>query len=678
MNEAKTVTEEDLYKMQLTDMLESAITHISNIKPSDWVEQNVIMGKPFPGPYKYSRTPYCREIINRFAQDDPMRWIAIMKGAQIGLSAGVIIPILLWMIKNDPCNAYFLVGSPDLIEKATEKLDIGIDNAGLRAYIKPQVMRRRAQKSGDTNSKKEFSGGYIHIGSANNHKDIRDVSLKMGLFDDFESVKNQSKESGSTRKMLEQRFAAYADTHKIGYVSTPELKETSNIEQAYLLGDQRKYLIPCPCCGEFIELKWAVTENDIVGGISWKVDDDNKVISESVGYTCQKCGDFFNDKNKHELLNQGYWQPTAQPSKPGYYSYHISSLYAPLGMYDWEHYVNDYLEAHPGGIRNEALYKTFVNVVLGETYEMAAESPKATSIMKNTRPYEIGVIPESLSIADGNGKIVLLTLGSDMNGVMDDARLDYEIVAHSESGATYSIKHGSIGTFIPRENTRVVKTDRAHWTYEHNKPNSVWPELNNVIRQEYRTDTGRVMKVFMPGIDVGYYPDEAHAFIDWTIRNNPENPVVGVRGNKEEKYVQQFGNLALFEVGKYRNDVYFLQVGVLKDMLAGYMQKKWHEGDGPQPPDFMNYPTPSGGLYQYENFFEHYEAEHRTIVEDKDGAKKFRWVKKTTAVQNHLFDCRIYNMALRDIIVKKVGKQVNARTPEKEFTWADYVQFMKG
>ena len=52
------------------------------------------------------------------------------------------------------------------MKKATEKLDIGIDNAGLRPYIKPQVMRRRAQKSGDTNTKKEFAGGYIHIKEA--------------------------------------------------------------------------------------------------------------------------------------------------------------------------------------------------------------------------------------------------------------------------------------------------------------------------------------------------------------------------------------------------------------------------------------------------------------------------------------------------------------------------------
>lgn len=146
------------YEEQFIDIIDSGRVSISNIKPSDWVEQNVIMGKPFPGPFKYSRTPYAREIIDTMANDHPMRWVAVMKGAQIGLSAGVLIPIQLWMIKNDPCNTYFLVGSPDLIEKATEKLDIGIDNANLRSYIKPQVMRRRAQKSGDTNSKKEFSG----------------------------------------------------------------------------------------------------------------------------------------------------------------------------------------------------------------------------------------------------------------------------------------------------------------------------------------------------------------------------------------------------------------------------------------------------------------------------------------------------------------------------------------
>lgn len=665
-----------IYQQQFEEIIESGAVQISNIKPSDWVEQNVIMGKPFPGPFKYNRTPYSREIIDCFAPDHPMKWIAIKKGAQIGLSAGVIIPILLWMIKNDPSNTYFLVGSPNLVEKATEKLDIGIDNASLRPYIKPQVMRRRAQKSGDTNNKKEFSGGYIHIGSANNHKDIRDVSLKYGLFDDWEAVKRQSKESGSTRKKLEQRFAAYADTHKIGYISTPELEEGSNIDEAYLLGDQRKYLTPCPCCGEFIEWKWTVTEGEITGGIIWDEDPEtHKLIQGSVRYKCQKCGGEFDDKNKHELLNMGYWQPTAAPSQPGYYSYHISSLYAPIGMYDWEHYVNDWLVANPyGQPRNEALCKQFVNEVLGECYVDSGESPKSTQIMQNIRSYPILTIPEKQSIADGNGKIVLLTCSADMNGKMagfhkateDDVRLDWEILAHAESGATYSISHGSIGTFTSGIDP---KTDRIKWTYEENKPYCVWPELDKIIGQQLITDTGRGMKVFLTGLDTGNYTTHAYNFL-----NKRKGHVVGLKGEKEEEYARFDIDKALFKPSVERpHDLFILQVGKIKDNLSSYMSLRWHEGEA-QPANFMNYPQPSEGRYGYSNYFQHYEAEARMEVKKPDGKVLFIWKKIKSNNQNHFWDCRVYNLALRDISMHLIAKELK----KKDFTWQDYVAMVTG
>ena len=652
-----------MYIEQFKSIIEAGKVSISNIKPSDWVEQNVIMGKPFPGPYRYSRTPYWKEIIDCFAQDHPMRWMAIKKGAQIGASSGVLIPVQLWMIKNDPSNTYFLVGSPNLIEKATEKLDIGIDNAGLRKYIKPQVMRKRAQKSGDTNNKKEFSGGYIHIGSANNHKDIRDVSLKYGLFDDWESVKGKSKESGNTAKLLEQRFAAYQDVHKICYVSTPELEDSSNIEQVYLLGDQRVYLIPCPCCGEYIELKWTVEG----GGITWKLDDNGKVISESVGYICQKCGGFFNDKNKHELLNHGYWKPTAEPSKPGYYSYHISSLYAPIGMFDWEHYVNDYIEANPEGQpRNEDLWKTFVNVVLGETYKNPTMDLKANQLQRNVRQYEIGIVPEKTSIADGNGKIVLLTFACDLNGKIEDARLDWEIVAWSENGTSYSVNHGSIGTFIPNESGKKNKVVRETWTYEHNKQNSVWPELNKILGADYLTDTGRKMKILISGIDTGYCELQAFTYID-----SSNFWVVGLKGDKEDKYVNRHVEQANFKAGLSRSKLFMVRVGRIKDNLAALMKLKWDSGnDEVQPNGFMNFPTPSNGKYLFQNYFSHFESEVRKT--DKEG--NYIWEKKTATSQNHLLDCRIYNMALKEIVTHVICKEYKIQN----FAWSDFVGILMG
>lgn len=671
-----TIVNTDLYKEQLADIFEWASVQISDIKPSDWTEQRVVMPKPFPGPFRYDRTPYTREIIDCLAQDHPARWVAVMKGAQVGFSSGVIYPGIGWIIDNAPGNCFVTVGAPDLIEKAMEKLDIMIDNAGLRSLIKPSVQRNKGQKTGDTNSKKEFAGGYVTVASAGNHKAIRQIDLQYGFFDDFESVKSASKESGSTRKMLEQRFAAYADTHKIFYISTPELKSSSNIEPAYLLGDQRKYMVPCPCCGEFIELRWSVKEGDITGGITWKLDESNKLIRDSVGYTCQKCGDFFTDVHKGEMLNAGYWQPTAEPSKPGYYSYHLSSLYAPLGMYDWEHYVADYLEANPiGEPRKEDLWKSFVNLCLGEAYEESAEAPKANAIQRNVQPYEVGTIPERLSIAQGNGRIVLLTCAADMNGVMkegaDDVRLDYEIVAWAESGATYSVQHGSVGTFIPRENTLAgPKKDREHWTYAMSHARSVWPELDKILAAGYRTDTGREMGISVTGLDCGHHTQYAYAYIDKT-----NNLVYGVKGDKEDRYIPLGVDKSIFKPAQERDKLFILQVGLIKDKLSDYMQLRWSGGDEGQPANFMNFPESSGGLYQFANFFEHFESEHRVIAKNADGTgTAARWIKKRSNVQNHMWDCRVYNIAIREILLHLIGKELKL----KPFTWADYVAALSG
>lgn len=659
-----------LYKNQLIDIVRSGEVFISNIKPSEWVEQNIIMQKPFPGPFRYSRTPYTREIIDCLSPSHPARTIVVMKGAQIGFSAGVIIPGCAWIIKNDPGNTLFTVGSPNLVEKATEKLDIIITNAGLRDYIKPQVLRNRNNKSGDTNFKKEFAGGYIYIASANNHKDIRDMSLQYGFHDDFESVKSASKESGSTRKLLEQRYSAYADTHKTYWISTPEIKENSNIESAYLLGDQRKYFIPCPCCGNYIELIWSTPLKDDekqMAGITWKVDAFNKIIPGSVGYVCQECGGFFDDKNKHYLLNQGFWKATAEPSKLGYYSYHLSSLYAPLGMYDWEHYVNDYLEAHPlNQKRKEPEYKSFVNLCLGQTYEEVGDSINSNELQKNISNYSINIIPEKISLKHGNGKIVLLTCACDLNGKLDDARLDYEIVAWAENGATYSIDHGSIGTFIPNESAKKNKVEREKWTYENHKENSVWKVLDKLLETIYKTDSDRKMKIFITGIDTGYCELQAFTYID-----NCNHNVFGLKGDKEDKYVRHGIEVPNFKKGASREKLYLVRVGQVKDDLSHLINLNWDEGnDDSQPDGFMNFPIPSDGKYLYNNYFSHYEAEQRIL--DKDN--NFIWQKKNAIAQNHLFDCRVYNLALRDILLNIIGKEMKV----KSFEWIDFVDLTLG
>jgi phage terminase large subunit GpA-like protein len=660
-------------EQHLTDLFDASLNLLSDIKPSDWAEANRIMSSSesrWEGRFDYSLTPYAIEIVNRFSPDDAARIIAVMKGAQLGLSKGVLENLIGYYISEHPCNILHLTGHADLAEEGTENIDLMIDGCGLRHLIRDSKINSR--KTGDTAKRKLFMGGKYISGSVTNHKLLAQRSIKVTLVDDYDKGKQSSKESGSTRKLIEQRAASFGGIGKIGFFSTPELRP-SNIEEVFLLGDQRYYNVPCPCCAAMIPLKWSVTISNTdgkeKGGIHWKVDSAGKLIKDSVGYICQECSNFFTDKHKYEMNLSGVWVPTAEPSQEGYYSYHISSLYAPVGMFDWEHYIRDYIEANPPEGQKEYLQKTLVNLCWGEPFEQQGKTPKGNDLQKNIRNYESGMLPERLSIKDGNGEFVLITCAADMNGIVEDARLDYEVVGWTESGASYSITHGSIGTFIPKENQRKIKVDRERWTYEANKTNSVWGEFSKILAADYFTDTDRRMKIYSAGLDTGHYTQFAYNYIDTSNLN-----IVGLKGKDADKFIPITKDTASFHSAKERNKLYLVEVNYLKDQLADNMVLKWREEDEQQPAGFMNFPHPSQGKYEWTNFFEHYESEKR-VNDIKDGAVVgMKWEKKSSNHQNHMWDCRIYNMAARDIFVVSVLDSLKI----KHGVWSDFVKVIMG
>lgn len=643
------------YINQVLSLVGKSNVKISDIKPSDWCEMHRLMTSDLTavkGKFKYWNSPYSREIVDCLHQSVDAKIVSVMKGAQIGFSTGVIEAGIGWIIANAPGNILFLVGHADLVKDSGKKLDTLIDNTGIRPLIRSTSKKARNTKTGDTDTMKEYPGGYLKLGITN-HKMLRNISMQYGFFDDFDGMKSDTDTDGATTAMIEQRFAAFEQKKKIFYISTPTVKGHSNIEKEYLKGDQRKYHIPCPHCETPIVWEWEY--------ITYKLDDNDDLIEDSVGYTCQECGEFFDDRNKMELINSGFWIPTAKPISPTHRSYHLSALIAPIFMTGWEGYVRQYLEANPiGGKRDEKLHQTFCNLVLGITYEQEVTSVKADELQNNIRPYEIGVIPESLSEKDGNGRIVMITLGSDLNGTLDDARLDYEIVAHSESGAEYSIIHGSIGSFIPKDANPDARFDKK--TYRHGEPNSVWPILDRVIRETYFRDSDGVgMRIFMSGIDVGYMQDYALQFINMMPSN-----VVGLKGDGKAHIGFKKGD----DVKQYRKSsslakVYNVESNLNKDIIQRKMGLKWAKGSDIQPYGFMNFPTPANGLYLFDNYFSHFEAE-RQIYDPK--SKRYVW-RKGDGKQNHIFDCHIYSDVCKHIYLDSYFKENKLDNG----TWSDYV-----
>lgn len=659
----------------IDELLDSILVLKSDLKPSQWYEKNMVMppGETYPGPISYDRTPFWKEPVDCFDPNHPATDITIMGPAQMGKSIMVLNPVIGYTIALNPCNIIFLTGHSELSKEAMMKIEFMIDNCGLKDLIKPQVLKAKNNRTGDTLMKKEFPNGSLIAGSITNHNLLRQNTATITIGDDLDAGKLAKEETGSTIKLIIGRTKARADRCKRAWVSSPQNKGTSLIEVQWELSDKRLFFVECEHCHEPIDLRFHIPISDKESaGLAYKMDDFGRVDPKSVVYVCQLCSHGFSDKNKHKLLNSGFWKPTCVPQQPYHYGYKPTGLLAPHGMTSWAQLCQTYHLCNlPGLPRNESDYKTFLNIDIGDLYEEPTETLKANELQKNNvREYEIGAIPEGLSLKDGNGEVVLVTLQADCNGKLEDARLDWELEAWTETGARYSFAHGSIGTFIPYQSASQKEADiREKWSYDLNVPNSVWTEFHKLVSGTYNKDNGGEVGVFITSIDVGHCTDQVFSYID---SRTPEYNIIGVMGDKEHEW-QKYRDVKDFVFGRSRPNLYLLNVNKMKDDLARQMRLKWDQVNHPaQPYGFMNFPNAKDGKYDYKHYFIQFEAEEKK--EDKSKGA-FIWEKKSATSQNHWWDVKLYGRAAVDVLMEVICKKEMGL---KSYNWKVFVDILMG
>jgi phage terminase large subunit GpA-like protein len=656
----------------------------SSILPSEYAEKNITLDSSvssIPGPMDYDETPYMREIVNLFDPFSTARKIAIMGSAQFGKTQGLLVPAICYIIANNPAPTLFL--APDVFlakEMVDTRLDPAIDSAGLRHLMKPAAKKKRNQRTGDTSISKEFAGGFFRAGGYNSiEKIVRQISVTNIFCDDWDAAPRTHKEHGHLYTLLQKRFNTTRKRMRQAYISTPTTIP-SNINDVYLLGDQRKWHMPCPCCGEYIVLEWKtkqIKEPKKDAGIYYEVDKLTKKLDvKSVGYVCQECGEFFNEKHKREMNLKSKWIPTAEPSEEGFFSYHFNNLSAASFMSNWTDAVREWLEIYKNGKENISKLRAFYNQILGLPWEERQITIKKGRLASNVRAYKYGTVPQEKSIEDGNGKIVLITGACDLNGNLEDGRLDWEIIGHSESGSIYSIDHGSIGTYQPGIDKTKAGKNREAWSYKHeSEKNNIWDKLQSIIDKVYLTEDGKERTIGMFGVDIGYLDTYAIEFA-----NKNKHKVVTLRGEGGEKFKKKGNDQKWFKPSKQHARSWMLEVDLIKDNLAERIALNWDRNTEIQPAGFINFPNPDVGAKKYTpKYFAEYENEKKVIEENEDGeAIGWVWIrvgkggKKSTSSPNHFWDCAVYNLAIREIFIQNLFKRMKLR----DKNWSDYVELV--
>ena len=182
---------------------------------------------------------------------------------------------------------------------------------------------------------------------------------------------------GATKKEADPVSLAIERTktffnRKIFMASTPTLK-TGPIWKAKEEADAEKhYFVPCPHCGEFIELKFAQ--------IKWPSKDDvpdQAERAEMATYVCQACGCIITDRDKAAMLQAGRWQIVRQTTTtPKSVAYWMNTLYSPFTRFS--DIAREFMRAKD----DPELLHNFVNSWLAEPWEDTKLKTNAEMVME--------------------------------------------------------------------------------------------------------------------------------------------------------------------------------------------------------------------------------------------------------------------------------------------------------
>jgi phage terminase large subunit GpA-like protein len=664
--------------------------------PSDWIEQTIVLPREtsaFPGNYSFQWSPYMKQIVNHVHPADSVRYITVMKCVQSGATAGLVIPGILYIMSQIPDNILFTGADVQLIKKTiTERFDLVIRASRLDHLIRPNVIKRSNNRTGDTAQQKEFAGGTLTGLPTSNPNAIRFYSTKYNFNDDFDTTPQEAGKEGAAEELLEGRQVSFRGNAKTFRISTPTITQTSQIYQSYLLGTQNKWNWPCIHCGLYfpLDIKINCPDGD-KAGLVWKLESVSKdLILDSVYLKCPHCRELISERDKFDINQKGEWISSIEKAiERRHESYLIPGL---AGFAPWVTIAEKFLKANPPGGKPVLKYlKTFKNLYEGMPFEEMGESPRVTQLMENTCKYHPGVVPDDTCERDVNGKIIMLTLACDINGLMEtgineDIRLDWEILAHTSNGPTYSVDHGSIGTF---KRTRDIKKseeeqreNRLKWTLVEGSMgvnelgervnNCVWKPFEEIIQKIYLGESGKEYSIHLTAIDTGHGEKYASLFIEKMQQLGLY--VYGVKGRTDENGRKlQRDSLPVKRSVERPRTLYILEVDQLKDDLSQMMKLRQGDG-GMQPSGFMNFPESRDGKYDLNNYFSHYEGERRKeVLAPGGGVVGFKWEKKNNQVQNHFWDVRVYNIAAPLIWVDLL-KQSDPKY--KNITWEEAVQLL--
>ena len=483
-----------------------------NLTVSEWAEKYRMLDSKtsaMPGPWRNEKTPYLKEIMDEFINYDTEE-IIFCKPSQVG-GTEAMQNMLGYVIQQDP--------SPTLIVYPTDTLAESISKTRLEPMIRASKPLRKLYNENESSKLElQFDGMYLSLNGANSPSALASKAIKYLFLDEVDKYPGASKKEADPIRLARERTKTFTNQRKIYMTSTPTL-QTGHIWQALQGADiEKHYFVPCPHCGEYIELKFS--------NLRFPSGDDldNSERADMAVYVCQECGCKITDQDRDNMIRYGEWREVRRNTKASKkVAFWINTLYSPFVRFS--EIVKEFLDSKD----NPDLLQNFVNSWLAEPWEDTKLKTDADMVMERQTDLPQLVVPSWARY---------LTAGVDVQ----ETCLYWTIRAWGPYITSQNIAHGQALSF---------------------------QDIESTMNTPYLTESGEQVIVSLCLIDSGYDADSTYDFCatnsEWAMPvKGASNPMMShFKTSKINKVDSKaYGmNLVLVDGDKY------------KDMIASRMRK---------------------------------------------------------------------------------------------------------
>lgn len=413
-----------------------------------------------PGPWRNRKTPYLVGIMDEILNYETEQ-VIFAKCTQVGGSEAML-NMLGYVIQQDP--------APTMMVYPTDKLAESISENRLKPMLKASPTLAELFKEFQSQKLElQFSGMYLTLAGSNSPSSLASKAIKYLFLDEVDKYPANTKKEADPISLARERTKTFAN-RKIYMTSTPTVREGHIWEALENADIEKHYFVPCPHCGQMIELKFDQIKWPSKEGLTKTERADQAV------YVCQECGCVIKDYQKDKMLQSGEWRivkrNTAGTKKVAFW---INTLYSPFVRFS--EIALEFMNSKddPEQLQN------FKNSWLAEPWEDMATRTTEDMVMERQTESDEFIVPDWAKTITG---------GVDVQ----QNCLYYTIRAWGDYITSQMITHGQVSSFA---------------------------DIDRVMNLTYRNAAGDPFVVQLCLIDSGYNADDTYEFcvnnMEWAM-----------------------------------------------------------------------------------------------------------------------------------------------------------------